>query len=622
MHVDFLLARDCVQCPSSPPVCDCDSTQSCFQIAQCVLWCIVSVFFFSSCTFRSCTQCSSFKCVDQPTPSNPSHGVSAGAIAGAVIGALVFLGLAVGLFLWWRHRNATPIEPAVPEVKDIPAPADTVLNRPDPSEKISSTPEPVPTEPVVRVYGNSTSTIDLDPTPRSALSRRGSAQSNPFGDSHSIQTTSTGSQSTNVIPIAFVPPPASVFPSGSKFTLLPMPGSDLNMDHMNLSVESVPANFSDRSGISVIADDRSYITNASYASDVLTEVPTIITGRQVVSAAKGAVVPANARSLASRPSIRSPLAASTFGPQDVLREADEDHPLPVPADPFADRRPPPMVTQGISHTHTDWNTAPTELPWNADPDFNDSDRPLSTFTQAASVIGADIIGATRVHLGFALPASADLDPNTPMASSVGSARALVRVASGRLVTPHSTSHFERQQQRALLNAEQVQQVDKGQAISQRMSMSTMASGVSGRADSILESFTFVPPSPISNRPLRTPPRSPLAQETPNVSSRPSPAPVEDDGDLEPPNRQILGMSTGSQFSSISTGLGSFPFQIDHGNDGGLSGEPEADVLPNGKPSKTRASLDTLVLTKDLSSYPLGFDRQSNDSFSPYQERRS
>ncbi len=594
-------------------------------------------FFSSSCAFRSCTLCSSFTCVDKPTSSNSGHGISAGGIAGAVIGTLAFLAIVVGLFLWWRHRNAAPVEPVTPEAKDVPAPADTVLNRPDPTEKIANTPEPVPTEPVVRVYGNSSSTIDLDPTSQPALSRRDSAQSNPFGDGHSIQTTSTSSQSTNVIPIAFVPPPASVFPSGSTSQsdltspLRPhrMPAYDLNMDHMNLSAESVPTNLSDRSGISVIGDDRSYITNASCASDVLMEVPTIITGRQVASAAKAAVVPASARSLTSRPSVRSPLTASSFGPQDVLRET-EDHPLPIPADPFADRRSPgfrsSMATQGSSHAHADWNMAPLEHPWNAGLDVNDPDRPLSTYTQAASVIGADIMDATRVHLGFVQPVSASLLPNTPVASSVGSApRALVRVASGRLVqtrTPDSASPFERQQERALVNVQgQAQQVDKGRAISQRMSMSTMASGVSGRADSILESFTFVPPSPISNRPLRTPPRSPLAQETPSVPSRPAPAPVRDDGDLEPPNRQILGMSTGSQFSSISTGLGSFPFQIDHGSDSGPSGEPPAEELPNGK-VKQRASLDTLVLTKDLTSYPLGFDRQSKDSFSAYLERKN
>ena len=105
---------------------------------------------------------------------------------------------------------------------------------------------------------------------------------------------------------------------------------------------------------------------------------------------------------------------------------------------------------------------------------------------------------------------------------------------------------------------------------------------------------FVPPSPISNRPLRTPPRSPLVQETYRVQE--PPANLKDDGVLEPPNRQILGMSTGSQLSSMSTGLGSFPFQIDHGS------EDPAGVPPSGPfidKDEVRASLDTLTLTRDL-----------------------
>ncbi|KAI0306896.1 hypothetical protein B0F90DRAFT_487282 [Multifurca ochricompacta] len=608
MHLDFLLARDtCVQCPSIPPVCNCGPSQTCFQIAQ------------------SCSQCSTFRCVDSPTSSNANHGVNVGVIAGAVIGSLFFFFLVAGLLLWWRRRNVVPAQPVAPELKDIPAPADTVLNRPDPIEKILPTPEPVSTESIVRVYGNSNSTIDLDPTPQSASPNRDSSQSNPFGDSHSIQTTSTGSQSTNVIPIAFVPPPASVLPSGSASQsvsaspLRPQRLQDvgLNIDHMNLSVESVPANPSVISDL--MGDDRSYITNASYASDVLSEVPTIVTGRQVASAAKAAVVSASTRSLTSRPSIRSPLTASSFGPQDILHEADENHFLPIPADPFADQRSPAfrssMATQGSSQAPQDWSGTVLQDSWNAGPDVNESGRPMSTYTQAASVIGANIMDATRVHLG-----------------SEGTApRTLVRMASGRLVSPfagNATNSLERQQERALAGVQaQAQQVEKGQLISHRMSMSTMASGVSGRADSILESFTFVPPSPISNRPLRTPPRSPLAQETHSVPTRPALTPVKDDGDLVPPRRQIIGMSTGSQLSSISTGLGSFPFHIDHGGDSGQSEEPPAGVLHNGKTLASvkghqRASLDTLALTKDLASYPLGFDRQSKESFTAFMASKS
>lgn len=554
-------------------------------------------------------------------------------VAGAVVGSLVFLTLSVGVFLWWRHRNAATVQPTSPEVKDIPAPADTVLNRPDPTEKMVVPPPavaPAPSESIVRVYGNSNATINLDPTSRPLPARPDSSQSNPFGDGHSIRTTSTGSQSTNVIPIAFVPPPASVLPSGSSLEhqasssslarTLRVPGVELNMDHMNLSVESVPLN-------SAIPDDRSYITNASYASDVLSEVPTIVTSRQVASAAKAAVVSASsARSLTSRPSTRSPLTASSFGPQDVLHEANEDHPPPVPVDPFADQlsptAPSSIATRGSSQSPQDFGMTADQHPWIAGSGGNDSDRPASTYTQAASVIGADIMDATRVHLGFTQPASASLYHATPLASSVMTgSQTLVRMASGRLVTPFTpsvTNPLERQQESSLANMQaQAQQSVKAQAIPQRMSMSTMASGVSGRADSILESFTFVPPSPISNRPLRTPPRSPLVQETHHVQDRYTP--VQDDGDLEPPDRRVLGMSTGSQLSSMSTGLGSFPFQIDHGNEGNQP-EGHAGVLPSGQSvdqGLQRASLDTLALTRDLTSYPLGFDRQSKESFASF-----
>jgi hypothetical protein len=66
------------------------------------------------------------------------------------------------------------------------------------------------------------------------------------------------------------------------------------------------------------------------------------------------------------------------------------------------------------------------------------------------------------------------------------------------------------------------------------------------------------------------------------------------------------MSTASQFSTASSGLGSFPFQIDSGNNtDSMSINPPVPF--NGR---QRASLDTLALTSDLSSYPLGFDRDS------------
>jgi hypothetical protein len=603
-----------------PPSVTVELLRSVFKLHSMCLDFIYSARVFTP-TFRSCSQCSTSICQDEATSTNSGHGTSPGVVAGAVVGAIVLLALSVGLFLRRRRRNAAALQTSVQEVKDIPAPADTVLNRPDPSDKVAVTPptaNPFPNESVVRVYGNSSATINIVPT-SPAPSHTSHSHSNPFGDNHSIQTTSTGSQSTNVIPIAFVPPPASVLPSG----LLPQASStslvhnlhplQLNMDHMNLSVESVHLKSAPPSGAATIPDDGSYISNASYASDVLSEVPTIVTGRQVASAAKAAVVPASsasAKNLTRHPSVRSPLTASSFGPQDILHEADESRPLPVPLDPFADQRPAPvsssMVTQGSTQPSQDSGTIGDQHPPNAGSGGNESDRPLSTYTQAASVIGADIMDATRVHLGFAQPASASMASvyhGTPLPSSVmGGSATLVRMASGRLVSPFAPNPLERQQESSLATMQaRAQQSEKVQAVPQRMSMSTMASGVSGRADSILESFTFVPPSPISNRPLRTPPRSPLVQETHHVQDPPVPV-------LEPPNRRVLGMSTGSQLSSMSTGLGSFPFQIDHGGEGNQTEDP-AGVHPSRQfidKDEARASLDTLVLTRDLtSSYPSG-----------------
>lgn len=73
-----------------------------------------------------------------------------------------------------------------------------------------------------------------------------------------------------------------------------------------------------------------------------------------------------------------------------------------------------------------------------------------------------------------------------------------------------------------------------------------------------------------------------------------------------PNRKLLGMSTASQSSTMTNGLSAFPFQIESG---GAETAP-APSAPSSFPGRQRASLDTLALTADLSSYPLGFDKDA------------
>lgn len=190
---------------------------------------------------------------------------------------------------------------------------------------------------------------------------------------------------------------------------------------------------------------------------------------------------------------------------------------------------------------------------------------------------------------------------------------------GRLIAPSSNSDvgtLEEQQQRALAHAQaraQAQGLDKNR----RVSNSSVLSAASTRADSILESFPFVPPSPISDRPIRSPPHSPLAQQVFNGSSATKEAPQSEStipAIRAPPNRSTLGLSTGSDFSTLSSGLGSFPFQIDSGNGGGANPPP-----PSAFKGRQRASLDTLALTSDLSSYPLGLDRDTREQPVVYKQ---
>jgi hypothetical protein len=611
----------------------------------------------------------------KPEPgSKSSAGVSKGTTAGAIIGALLFLAISVTLFLWYRRKQRLRRGIAAGrEVRDVPAPAETVLKRPDPTEKPTPSPRELNS---VRVYSTSSNTtIDLDPESQRSSHHtspynpsRHLTNTNPFDDTTSIQT--AGTEGTNVIPIALVSPdihrpfsPASesnTQPSTtSTYPVRPArsPELNLNLDHVNVSRDSVrgpnPAYaLSQRSGVSGVSSRNSYMSNASYSSDFLNEAPMIITPtkgavRQVLGVVKaeminapGSLSPSQSSdslkpSSMGRPSIKSPLASTSFGPADVVKEIDEGQAL---SDPFSDEASinadysaspaASMSTFGHSSTgavrdsHSEWIADTPTLPWARS---GDQSRPSSMSTQAGSVI--DIGSATRVNVGlkglsgnYAL-ASSQLSPNSIP-------RSPYRTTMGRLVSPSTAGAgtLEEQQQMALAHA---QAQTHGMDLNRRVSSSSAMSAASTRADSILESFPFVPPSPISDRPVRSPPVSPLGQQSFNGGPPPSPlgqqhiinvappSPLahqafsDDSKDVTdaplpaPPNRRTLGLSTASQFSTASSGLGSFPFQIDSGAGGDSGGAPPS--VFNGR---QRASLDTLALTSDLSSYPLGFDRDS------------
>ncbi|ESK95989.1 hypothetical protein Moror_7334 [Moniliophthora roreri MCA 2997] len=643
-----------------------DDCVVCVSIKHCFSWDIQSSNSIDS--HRDCQTCYEIRC-DPPSNSSSSSssgGPSKGALAGAIVGVLIFLGLAVGLFMWYRRGSRfRRTAPTAPEAKpDIPASAEDVLKRPDPTEK---PPSPVATElNTVRVYSTSSNTtIDLDPESQASshhttpgTASRHSVRSNPFSDTHSIQTAVT--EGTNVIPIALVSPESSSLRSNDESTSSTSPvrpartpDMDLNLDHVNVSHGSLrtPANYalSQRSGVSGVSSRNSYMSSASYSSDFLNEAPMIVTAnkgpvRQVLGVRKaeminaGSLTPTSAEGLKvqmARPTVGSPLAATSFGPSDLASVSDKASEDGV--NPFSDKHASTRTTLAPSsagaasttfgqsaenspHTsiQSNWMPDGPHLPWAKG---SDSDtRPSSISTQAGSVI--DIASATRVNVGLG-----HLSPLT----SAGTPKSPYRTTMGRLVSPPTGgSTFEEQQAKAL-----------SQAQARRISGSSVVSSTSTRADSILESFPFVPPSPISNRPVRSPPVSPLGKQSfssgpsspatqqgfqvtppsPSPASTPqtplptTPLPttplhqtLDKDGELPaPPNRRMLGLSTGSQMSTASSGLGSFPFQIDSGDSTNVSSAPSS--FNNG--GRQRASLDTLAITSDLSSYPLGFDRDSN-----------
>jgi hypothetical protein len=587
---------------------------------------------------RDCKNCGSFKCVAKSSGgAKRKSGTSNGALAGAVVGSLILVAIIVGLYFWYRRRANRA--DAVPEQeKEVPASAQDVLSRPDPTEKRVSIIRESTADAHVNASG---STVDLDPRsiPSSGILSQESQlrmPRNPFDDQNSIET--AASEGSNVIPIAFVAPVNGFTSEDSTLafqgpTRPPRsPELNLNLEHVNVSRDSLRLGApSTRSGVSAVSSRMSYMSNGSYSSEFLKETPMIVTPvkaavRQVVGVVKAEVIQAPSSAAptpmtatflkppsTSRPSIRSPLAAS-FGPADICSVRSEEQDVAPSGNPFGDEHSPndaeagspssvttfgvPSPTPVRSSTDTAWTVDKPPLPWAE----STGSRPTSIMSSMTGTIVADVSSATRVYVG---PVSAGQTPVSPY-----------QTAMGKLVVPNFLGALEQQQQRALAHA-QAQAQAQGLDPQRRVSGSSVLSATSTRADSILEAFPFVPPSPISNRPIRSPPVSPLAQQSFNgngasTETESSQAPAQttkEENPLEPPNRRVLGLSTASQLSTASTGLGSFPFQID-------GSDLISDAPPTSTPSaySQRASLDTIAITKDISSYPLPFDSDVGDSF--------
>ncbi|GJJ07544.1 hypothetical protein Clacol_001746 [Clathrus columnatus] len=570
--------------------------------------------------------CPTTTCIPLPSQNSGGSGTSPGALAGAIIGALIVLTLViVGYIFYRRHearKEATVRDKALADVKpDIPARADAVLSRPDPHHRLQTSsihsgekPSQNETElGTVRVYNNETN-INLDPT-QDAQSTRTSARSNPFtdGDDASIQTASERSQSTNVIPIALVPP-GSQTSSNSKLQEQHQSAS-IGVDrglHAGYSLGKVKAPYasSARSGVSA----KSFMTTSSVAS--FDEQPTIMTPKQGVvrqvlevtqaqvvrvpstgSSAKGRGTRNLARSASKSTVGKSPLNKS-FTPTDIplvpTSPASAGHSL---ANPFND----PIDEE--AHRYSSRTTDTFGRPYKYDEQGSYStQQPINTnqshrlsYDDSYSV-KADIVVAERavINMRSASVQSGPLSPGLTHSRATS-----MRTSGGRTDVSLERDYDDR---------------------SIRPNSILSSKTTSSHADSVLAKFPFVPPSPISSLPSRSPVSPAVGGSTfARQQVETAPRSIMYTSNLQPPQSPLStvtthgslrgdsdtlpipvgpGRSVSTLTSSTGSGLGSYPFQFENSDD---------PLTPSMSRGSQRASLDTLALTKDLAAFPFPYE---------------
>ncbi|KAG8935135.1 hypothetical protein FRC02_008486 [Tulasnella sp. 418] len=554
-----------------------------------------------------------------------------------------------------------------------PSPAATTTTKPATPVRQSTVPSvekshPYASQPTdVRIYINtSNTTINLDPSAGVTASSNAPGspikEPNPFSDAASVSTLST-----NVIPIAYVPPSSAsmsitdgIGQSGRQGAMSPLPPSrparapDLDLrlppsavDRASLAegelkAPKTPYAHSTRSGVSGVSSRASTISSAS---SVLYENPTIVTnarvGKQVLGVVKAEVIaipsasspstPSTARlviphSVArSRVSQKSPLGASSFFPEDIEMNSE---PLP----PLPNSPVPPQTSQ----TPESNNSSPSSVKSNP---FTDKHR---TSLITPSIKSTNTFGSPLVRYAASQPlpesrpdsvVSGVQSPTTPRTDTF---------ANGRTITP---THHQPQESISTLPAQPEEAEQEQEEMFEpphlpynpRQSTTSVISSAS-KTDSLLAAFPFLPPTPGSMQSQFSPnvggappsPRNPGGFPAPGHGHTPSMATVRTvmtnvDDPLPLPvmpavGRRAQGYSTLSQVSNSSSGLDAFPFHFGNANGDGSDGLPDSATLPNGMilpPSPLprsglgeRASLDTIALSRDLEAYPLAYDGSS------------
>ncbi|KAG9004105.1 hypothetical protein FRB94_012418 [Tulasnella sp. JGI-2019a] len=653
-HFPFLQPRQqsvsCITCPDPEP-CNCLSNQLCERQIQ------------------TCTACGQNVCVANPALTPKKSTVGSGPLIGAVVGVILLLAFVVAGYIHWRRRtqrieqiaaqaleknispfdlNGAPSIQSVAHTQSGPTTPQVMFTDPNTASPTLGHSSPggpglgyfgqAPGGGDVRVYVHDNSSIDLN-NPAGAI--------NPFNDSASMTT-----MSTNVIPIAYVPPTSTSMSISDGHTsssghsshqqqyqqppLSPgapsrparEPGLDLRLPSSavtraglmdgsismagDLKAPKTPYAASARSGYSGISNRSSIISSSS---SVLYERPMIVTsakvGRQVLGVMRAEVVNvgsslgqqsapstpgststgyASGTTLRARTSVRSPLAGSGFTAGDVAE---------VP--------PLPSLTAVAAATSPSSPAMSTK----SDP-FSDMKTPTNAMH--------------NFSLGLPSPTSVPLPESTQPSPSSGSNRELPPSAG------FHSQHFPRES-----------------------TSSFMSSG--SRADSFLNGFAFVPPTPTSGQSL--PPltfnNTNLARANAESPMLPSAGSGGDSsintqhtfGHIPRQSEDVLPGNLGRRItnysvrSNASTGLGAFPFQFGGGHDipsgpdsarNTLAAAPQSSAVagmgrstPNlpssvygtqrvtggvlvGTGERQRASLDTLALSREVDEYALPYGR--------------
>ncbi|KAG8883602.1 protein transporter tim9 [Tulasnella sp. 331] len=612
---------------------------------------------------KTCTACAQNVCVDNPALAPKKATVASGALVGAIVTVVILLAAVVAGYLYWRKRVARQEAIAAAGLEKNISPFD--LHGPPSIHSVAHT-QSGPTTPQVMMLDSPTQSHPSSGAPSQLFFNNGSPQggmlafvsnnqstdsslppggaANPFNDTASMST-----MSTNVIPIAYVPPTSSSMsisdghtsslghgssqyqygqpPPSPNTPSRPArePGLDLRllpaavtraalMDGSmagalgDLKAPKTPYAASARSGYSGISTRSSII---STSSSVLYDRPTIVTsakvGRQVLGVMRAEVVQvpsayssnpstpgtatssgfASGTTLRARTSVRSPLAGKGFTAGDVA----DMPPLPTPTSLTAAAA---SIVQG--NDDNDDILSPSSMSTKSDP-FSDMKTPTNN---------------TQFLQGLPSPTSLPL-PESTVASPISASHQELPPSAG-----FTRQHFPKE------------------------STSSFMSSTS-RADSVLNGFAFMPPTP-------TEPLPPLAFTNSNFTNRSNAGPPSSStgegssirtqhtfGHVDRSDSTTVGLgrrvTNYSVRSTTSTGLDAFPFQFGGGDDlppvpesvrntlaaashGGNGAGRNAPSMPTSvygqRPAVPtggqRASLDTLALSRDVDEYALPYGK--------------